>query len=599
MSASVEYGEMSKSTELSPFNEGDFLAIEAAVLETDKGRWFLTEFGRRNRVADTQTLLNALDRLERNLTAQTVSQSDPSPDVVALANAIEATRSDIGSVRNDMLPDNAEIPADAKIFQHLSETSHQIAADLMATAEALQGIVSTLRKSRRTTGHADEIDGHVNTLFDGGWRQDVLAQRVSKAMGLLEHLDQNLQALASAASDAQKNRPNAKAQIAAQAIPTALTEENLKFFNADQELFEEKQPSDTSNKPPVAAIPNMQTPQAEVKIVTIKSSKSGESGPPDAPTEQREEAKPSITVEQVAAPAVPTISITPDPQPDQSPAAPAQSDAEDPASEPQVEPAPAATAEQSAAPVKPNIVVIRRSNQTEEPAAGNDTPEPVEASQPAQVKPAQVEPAPAEAPAIEQEPVTGAVEAIAPTEPETEVSVAPDNQHELPVMEAHHSQVTATPEPEASAEQPQEASAPVAEPQETTAPALDAFAQAVAETLPEPAPAEIPDNIEEAVQSETATDDGGVMSTFQDLAIETAAEPPAAEQQPQPAAQPAPEMATPPASEPETNATGEAAPEDSQKERIVVIRRSSSDDAEIPFADYLGIDGDSASAGKS
>lgn len=43
----------------------DFEAIEAAVTETARGRWFLAEFARRTRARDTERLLAAMARLER------------------------------------------------------------------------------------------------------------------------------------------------------------------------------------------------------------------------------------------------------------------------------------------------------------------------------------------------------------------------------------------------------------------------------------------------------------------------------------------------------------------------------------------------------
>jgi hypothetical protein len=41
--------------------------IEAAVLETARGRWFLVEYDRRRRAAETNQLLEAVIRLERAL----------------------------------------------------------------------------------------------------------------------------------------------------------------------------------------------------------------------------------------------------------------------------------------------------------------------------------------------------------------------------------------------------------------------------------------------------------------------------------------------------------------------------------------------------
>lgn len=45
-----------------PMPQADYDAIEAAVMETARGRWFLTEYARRHRSADTETILAAIDR---------------------------------------------------------------------------------------------------------------------------------------------------------------------------------------------------------------------------------------------------------------------------------------------------------------------------------------------------------------------------------------------------------------------------------------------------------------------------------------------------------------------------------------------------------
>src|SRR6266571_2642653 len=47
--------------------EADFKAIEAAVMETSRGRWFLSEYSKRNRHANTQSLLEAISQLEELL----------------------------------------------------------------------------------------------------------------------------------------------------------------------------------------------------------------------------------------------------------------------------------------------------------------------------------------------------------------------------------------------------------------------------------------------------------------------------------------------------------------------------------------------------
>jgi len=47
--------------------ESDFERIEAAVQETERGRWFLAEYARRLRAVETNGLLAALSRMQRTL----------------------------------------------------------------------------------------------------------------------------------------------------------------------------------------------------------------------------------------------------------------------------------------------------------------------------------------------------------------------------------------------------------------------------------------------------------------------------------------------------------------------------------------------------
>jgi hypothetical protein len=76
---------------VSAYTQKDYEAIEAVVLESPRGRWFLNEFARRNRAADTLTLLKAIRKLERGV-------AKPSPQVVSdeLAAELHALSETIG-----------------------------------------------------------------------------------------------------------------------------------------------------------------------------------------------------------------------------------------------------------------------------------------------------------------------------------------------------------------------------------------------------------------------------------------------------------------------------------------------------------------------
>src|SRR5215475_8341678 len=66
-------------------SEADYDAIRDAFLETSRGRWFLGEYAKRNRNADTSMVLDAVARIEEALAAQ--RQASPSdsrfPDALA------------------------------------------------------------------------------------------------------------------------------------------------------------------------------------------------------------------------------------------------------------------------------------------------------------------------------------------------------------------------------------------------------------------------------------------------------------------------------------------------------------------------------------
>jgi hypothetical protein len=58
--------------------EADYETIEAAVMETARGRWFLAEHARRTREAETARMLDAIGQIEKLVR----EQSQPRPDTI-------------------------------------------------------------------------------------------------------------------------------------------------------------------------------------------------------------------------------------------------------------------------------------------------------------------------------------------------------------------------------------------------------------------------------------------------------------------------------------------------------------------------------------
>ncbi|MEA2895429.1 MAG: hypothetical protein QOJ84_1044 [Bradyrhizobium sp.] len=74
--------------------EADYDAISEAFMETSRGRWFLGEYAKRNRNADTRMVLDAVARIEQSLAAQ----KDAAPEH-GLAEALAAIREAVDEAR--------------------------------------------------------------------------------------------------------------------------------------------------------------------------------------------------------------------------------------------------------------------------------------------------------------------------------------------------------------------------------------------------------------------------------------------------------------------------------------------------------------------
>src|SRR5260370_2863008 len=75
-------------------SEEDYEAISQAFMETSRGRWFLGEYARRNRNADTCMVLDAVARIEETLAAQRqpASESRLAEALVAIRRAVDGAQ---------------------------------------------------------------------------------------------------------------------------------------------------------------------------------------------------------------------------------------------------------------------------------------------------------------------------------------------------------------------------------------------------------------------------------------------------------------------------------------------------------------------------
>ncbi|WFU75762.1 hypothetical protein [Bradyrhizobium sp. CB2312] len=138
-------------------NEQDYDAIREAFMETARGRWFLGEYAKRNRNADTRMVLDAVAKIEETLAAQRQPVvEDRLPEaLVEIRRAIREAETiaiaafDPAAIEASLAP----IPRGVRIIKEISWRWREIGADgricdlidsQLASIEAACGQISTV-----------------------------------------------------------------------------------------------------------------------------------------------------------------------------------------------------------------------------------------------------------------------------------------------------------------------------------------------------------------------------------------------------------------------------------------------------------------------
>jgi hypothetical protein len=111
----------------------DYEAIREAFMETARGRWFLLEYAKRNRNADTRMVLDAVARIEETLAAH----KQPEPEnrlaeaLVAIKGALDQARRGASAVldRSGLAEALAPVRKGARIIKEISWRWREIGAD--------------------------------------------------------------------------------------------------------------------------------------------------------------------------------------------------------------------------------------------------------------------------------------------------------------------------------------------------------------------------------------------------------------------------------------------------------------------------------------
>ncbi len=191
---------MSKDKKTPSVATDDYEAIQAAVMETETGRWFLSEFTERNRVADTTILLEAIKKLETVVAEkETVACVDPDVekirfDIVDMANAIALTKQEIAGIKScngdDSKLDCATAELDAIVVAAETATS-----EILSAAESIQEVAWTMREDGARDVDFDRLDALATDIYMACSFQDITGQRTTKVVGVLQFLESRIIAM--------------------------------------------------------------------------------------------------------------------------------------------------------------------------------------------------------------------------------------------------------------------------------------------------------------------------------------------------------------------------------------------------------------------
>ncbi len=144
--------------------EEDYAAISEAFMETSRGRWFLGEYAKRNRNADTSMVLDAVARIEQSLAAQ------KEETLAVQREAASAQREAAAAVADNSLAEARLVEALIAIRGALeaAQTSAMGAIDALALNEKLAPVRKGARVIREIAWRLREIgnDGRICDLID-------------------------------------------------------------------------------------------------------------------------------------------------------------------------------------------------------------------------------------------------------------------------------------------------------------------------------------------------------------------------------------------------------------------------------------------------
>jgi hypothetical protein len=245
--------------------DADYDALCEALMASSRGRWFLEEYAKRNRNADTGLVLDAIARVEAVVRSEQAHQASQGVriELLEMARTIAQTRADV---------------ADAKPEGSVS-LSAESGTDVFAAAGRLQEVAWTMRERGLDMAMCDQItDLSTAILSASSLRNNPNDGRAQKLAEVLTSLERRIDAMLCAAAEPPPSDGSAdrmapeQPQLSAVALPAEATPQPVELDEqpaAATATLPEAAPSfPTAAEPePVAAEPE---PASEQPLIDLE-----------------------------------------------------------------------------------------------------------------------------------------------------------------------------------------------------------------------------------------------------------------------------------------------------------------------------------------
>jgi hypothetical protein len=200
-------------------DEADYETVYAAVMATERGRRFLADYAERNRNADTNMLVGAIERVEAAIRGEPSAQS--STGLKEIAAAIERIDAVLAAVKAsnihsavEQIQDIAFVLHERPVEQSLCDALDGAIREISDALSSPDGAAETLRKTAellhalagRVNAMVTPSTGAVEAFAAAANDQESFAGAIAKLATLLPSLADTAQPDAAAASELQTDK---------------------------------------------------------------------------------------------------------------------------------------------------------------------------------------------------------------------------------------------------------------------------------------------------------------------------------------------------------------------------------------------------------